>query len=115
MKMLDALKKEYPHGHPDFSKITLEELALHSAKNHDYARDGDPVGNFKRVSSILALYPGLRPSSSTTVALIYALKQLDAVLWMLSQDYEGGVETIDTRLQDVHIYMKLARILQREK
>ena len=108
------MSKEY-HGHPDFYKITQEEIELHSSKNKDYAQGGDPLGNFKRVASILSLYPGLKPSTPIVVALIYALKQLDAALWMLSQGYEGKVENIDTRLQDVHVYMKLARILHREE
>ena len=43
------------------------------------------------------------------------MKQVDACLWMINKGYEGKVESIDTRLQDVHIYMKLARILEREK
>jgi len=39
------------------------------------------------------------------------MKQLDASLWMLNQGYEGEVENIDTRLQDVHIYAKICRLL----
>ena len=49
------------------------------------------------------------------IAILYALKQLDAALWMLSQGYEGQMENVDTRLRDVHVYMKLARILHSER
>lgn len=106
------------HGHPDYLALTEQELELHSAKNRDYARGGDPLGNFKRVASILNNYckdSCLDLSDPTVVCLVYALKQLDAVLWMLSGNYEGDVEGIDPKLQDAHIYLKIARILHKEK
>lgn len=99
-------------GHSDYYKITERELKLYAAKNKDYTKGGDPMGNFKRVSAILKLW-GF-DISPTLVALIYALKQQDAYMWMLSHDYEGEVEGIDARLQDDHIYKKIARILHRE-
>lgn len=107
-------QKKY-HGHPDFYKLTEDEVKLHSEKNKDYAQGGDPLGNFKRVSAIKKLYPGLPWDSPVGVALGYMLKQLDASFWMLSQGYEGAVENIDSRLADVHVYAKLARILHRNK
>uniref|UniRef100_A0A6H2A1Q4 Uncharacterized protein n=1 Tax=viral metagenome TaxID=1070528 RepID=A0A6H2A1Q4_9ZZZZ len=99
-------------GHPLFYELTEEEIELHDAKNKDYAHDGDPLGNFKRVSALLKIW-GF-DISPTLVALIYALKQQDAYMWMLSQGYEGEVENVDTRLRDDHIYKKIARILHRE-
>jgi hypothetical protein len=101
-------------GHPDFLELTKQELELHSAKNRDYAQGGDPLGNFKRVAGILGQYPGLNLSNPTVVAIVYMLKQLDAVLWAMSQGYEGQVESLDDRMQDIHIYMKLARILWKD-
>jgi hypothetical protein len=95
----------------DYEQLTLEELALYKAKNEDYTKGGDSFGNFKRVSSILSLYPNLKLSDPRVVCLTYLLKQLDATLWMLNQNYEGKVENIDTRLQDVHIYAKICRLL----
>jgi len=101
-------------GHPMFYELTKDEIKLHSSKNKDYAWGGDPLGNFRRVANILSQYPGLPVSLPAIVAIVYALKQLDAVLWMIAMGYEGGVETIDSRLTDIHVYMKLARILLRE-
>lgn len=100
------------HGHPRYLQLTEEELQLHSKKNKDYAHDGDPLGNFKRVSAVLKVW-GF-DISPTLIALIYALKQQDAYMWMLSQGYEGEVESLDTRLQDDYIYKKIARILHHE-
>ena len=99
-------------GHPLFYELTEEEIKLHDEKNADYAGGGDPLGNFKRVSALLKIW-GF-DISPTLVALIYALKQQDAYMWMLSQGYEGKVENIDTRLRDDHVYKKIARILHRE-
>lgn len=103
------------YGHPDFYEMTEEEKRLHSDKNRDYAQGGDPLGNFKRVARIMEQYPNLDGSSPTVVAIVYAMKQLDAALWMLNQGYEGQVESLDTRLQDISVYMKLARILRKEE
>ena len=102
------------HGHKDYKKLTEAELQLHSEKNHDYARGGDPLGNFKRVAIIKQLYPGLDWTTPTATAIDYMLKQFDAALWQLAQHFEGKVENVDTRLQDAHIYLKIARILHKE-
>ena len=99
----------------DFEMLTEEEVKLYLAKNADYSQGGDPLGNFKRVAAILSNYPNLKLDNPTVVAIVFAMKQVDACLWMINKGYEGKVESIDTRLQDVHIYMKLARILEREK
>lgn len=103
------------HGHPLFYQLTEQEIQLHSSKNKDYAQGGDPLGNFKRVSAIKRLYPGLPWDSPVGVCLGYMLKQLDAAFWMLAKGYEGEVENIDSRLVDVHVYAKIARILWRER
>ena len=112
---IDLLRMTYGDGHPSFLDLTIDELKLHSEKNLDYAGNGRPLGNFERVSDILALYPGLKLSDPVVVALVYSLKQVDAVLHMLSTGREGAIEGIDSRLADVHTYAKLARILQTEK
>lgn len=101
-------------GHPLFYELTNEEIALHDAKNGDYRSDADPLANFKRVSQFMALYPKMDWSTPIGVALVYSFKQLDAALSLLERGVEGGVENVDTRLRDVHVYMKIARILHRE-
>lgn len=103
------------HGHPDYLKLTEDELKLHSAKNRDYARGGDPLGNFKRVADILSNYNKLDLADPTVVCMVYALKQWDAAMWMLCQGFEGDVENVESRLTDVYVYTKIARILHREK
>lgn len=105
----------FPHGHPKFLPITLKEIELHSKKNHDYASGGDPAGNFKRVAAILALYPNLKLSDPRVVALVYALKQLDAVLWGLNSNITHQVEGLDERLGDISIYSKIVMCLNADK
>ena len=101
-------------GHPAFERITKAELDLHEAKNHDYASGGDPLGNFNRVSQILALYPNLPLSDRRVVALVYALKQLDAVLWALNTGLQARVEGLSSRLQDISVYAKLVMCMETE-
>jgi len=102
-------------GHPLFRVLTKEELELHDQKNQDYRSDSDPLANFKRVATIMALYPGMNWATPVGVTIIYALKQQDACLSLLERSYEGGVETVDTRARDVSVYWKILRILHREK
>ena len=106
--------KEEPihrHGHPDFYRLCEEEMDLHSRKNHDYAAGGNPLGNFNRVSAILAMYPGLKLSDPAVVAITYMMKQLDASLWMLSNGHVAQVEGQKERWQDISVYSKIISIL----
>jgi hypothetical protein len=99
------------YGHPKFYELCKEEMDLHSRKNHDYAKGGNPLGNFQRVAKILSLYPGLKTSDPSIVAIVYMLKQLDASLWMLSNGHQAKVEGHKERWQDVSVYSKIISIL----
>jgi hypothetical protein len=101
-------------GHPRFYELTRQEEDLHNRKNGDYAGGGAPMGNFDRVAAILEMYPGLDLGSNVIVGLVYMLKQLDAVLWLLAQKRDGQVEGIDARLGDIGVYAKLIRIMFEE-
>lgn len=101
-------------GHPRFYELTAMEEAIHEAKGHDYAANGNPTGNFERVSKILSLYPGLKHNDRAIVAVVYMLKQLDAYLWIKSNGHTPRVEGIGERLGDVSIYAKLIRIIEEE-
>lgn len=101
------------YGHSDFYKMTREEEQLHSAKNRDYARGGNPLGNFYRVSAMLKSF-GINLSPAQ-VGFIYMLKQLDVAGRMLFQNYEGDTEGLDERLRDISVYAKLVRILKKEE
>jgi hypothetical protein len=102
------------NGHPLFYELTQEEIELHNAKNQDYRSDSDPLANFKRVANIMAQYPKMNWSTPEGVTIIYALKQQDACISLLERGFVGGVENVDTRARDVHVYWKILRILHRE-
>lgn len=102
------------YGHPRFYELTELESELHSRKNYDYANGGDPLGNFERVSKILALYPGFPHATKAGVAVEYALKQLDAAMWSMAKGYELKTEGIAGRLTDISVYMKIALICLEE-
>jgi hypothetical protein len=101
-------------GHKMFEELTKEELDLHEEKNKDYRSANDPLANFKRVANIMAQYPNMNWATPECVSIIYSLKQMDACLSLLERGYEGGVENVDTRARDVHVYWKILRILHRE-
>lgn len=114
-KLTQELHKEYPHGHPDFIPITLDEITLHSTKNFKYAYKGNPLGNFNRVAEIMKLYPQIDWATPLGVCLMYSLKQLDATFWMMNSGHSvDALEGIDGCLTDVSVYAKLGRIIAKQ-
>jgi hypothetical protein len=109
----ETIKAKYNQGHPDFVPLCLEEMKLHSEKNADYARNGNPLGNFYRVSDTLKMYGINLPPSA--VAFVYMMKQVDALGRMIGQNYDGQVEGTKGRTQDISIYSKLICILREEE
>ena len=101
-----ALDRYAPQGHPDFNDIVLGIVKLHSDKNHDYARGGDPLGNFKRSVDILGKYWHVfaTPEGPAVLAILYAMKQIDNVLWSLSQ---GGENVCEGLAQERHAALGL--------
>lgn len=115
LELSEQLQRSYPNGHPAFVPITVAEIELHDRKNHDYAKGGDPLGNFKRVAAILALYPDLKLSDPRVVLLVYTLKQVDAILWGLSQNITALVEGLEPRAQDISVYIKILQCLEQDR
>lgn len=112
--LITVLRRLFPHGHPDFIPALLEEMKLHSDKNHDYASGGNSLGNFQRVAKIKSLYPGFPDNSPAGVALTYMLKQLDATMWGMAKGIEHKVEGLESRLRDISVYANLVNILLKE-
>lgn len=110
----NELRELYPRGHRDFISLALEEIQLYSKKSHDFAKGGDPHGNFKRVASWMQLYPNIDWATSVGVALLYKMKQFDAAMWQISEGFEGKTEGVDKRLEDDSVYDKIIRILRKE-
>jgi hypothetical protein len=108
--VIEQLRSVYPHGHPSFIKFILEDAALHSSKNRDYAFGGDPLGNFERVASILRNYPDFPVASREGVVVLYMLKQLDAVFWNLCQGHKLN-ESLLERIRDITVYSVILRCM----
>jgi hypothetical protein len=109
------LEHQFPDAAPGFIDLSIEEMNLHNRKNHDYAHGGDPLGNFKRVAAIFAMYPGLDLAKPEVVCLVYAAKQLDAILWQESQGHEAKAEGWRGRAQDVGNYIGKLFVLLKGK
>lgn len=114
-EVVQFVKKLYPHGHQDFVDLAISEIRLHSEKNYDYARGGDPLGNFRRVAMIMQLYPSIDWASPTGVAIVYELKQIDSFLWNIGSKGSPITEANESRLRDISVYSKLTTILEREE
>lgn len=118
-QLVQFLKKEFPACHPKFCELVVDELSLCNAKNSDYSggQTNDLLGNFHRNANLLSQYNFLKENDRAALkyCLILLLKQVDAVFLMVSQNYEGRVENLSTRLQDVSVYAKIAQILAKEQ
>ena len=104
-------KDQYPTVSERFLELLAKEAELFTNKNHDYASGGSETGNFDRVASILTLYPTFPYNTRQGVAITYMLKQIDAIIWGLSQKITHKVEGIQGRTEDVSVYAKLIRIM----
>jgi hypothetical protein len=111
---IDALRVVFPHGHEDFLPTLIAQMELHSVKNHDYAKGGSSLGNFERVAAILSNYPNLKLSDPRVVALVYAMKQVDAVLWGLNSNIEHKVEGANQRLDDISVYASIVQCMNKQ-
>lgn len=97
------------YGHPRFNEIVDEIKELHSDKNYDYARGGDPLGNFKRVARMIG---GLTPAEYANHLM---LKQVDAVNWGYLQGDDNKVESYIDKLRDIAVYAVLQIIMLEEE
>jgi len=50
--LLKELKKKFPHGHEKFYELILDICQMHSDKNHDYSKNGDPLSNLRMSEEI---------------------------------------------------------------
>lgn len=102
-------------GDPLFYDITEDELALYEAKNADYRSKSDPNANFNRIAAWMALYPDMNWAQPDLVAVLLGMKQMDAFMSLKEKGVEGGVENLDTRARDVHIYWKIVRVIEQRR
>lgn len=107
----EELMRKLPNGHPDFIPRLLEMAKLHNAKNADYAGDGDPLGNFERCAAIKQLYPGFPDATAAGMAINFALKQFDAVLFNMANGTSTSVESMADKFRDIAVYAILTAIL----
>ena len=107
-------KPAFPATPTPMQRFIQEEADLHARKAADYSGGKDPLGNFKRVSALFALYPGLNPTDPRFVAIAYMMKQFDAYLFTVANGHQLKVEGVHERLKDVSIYAKLLRAIEEE-
>ncbi len=105
-------------GHPRFHQIIAEIQDLHDRKNRDYT-GGDtsrPLGNFERVAAWMQMYPKMNWATPENVAMIYAMKQVDAALVLRESGIQSVTgEPITNRLRDVAVYSMIQEVIEWEK
>lgn len=107
----EILREHYPHGHPEFIRIAMEKIRLHSKKNYQYAHGGPPLGNLIRVGRIMELYPSINLADPIVVGWMYMMKHLDAMMWGLCHGHEPKEEN----LGDVSVYIDMIRCAVRDR
>ena len=107
--------KNKRYGHPRFYEL-IEELAeLHNNKNRDYATPEDPLVNFTRTGELAERYGLIAPGKvGLKMALLYSLKQIDAVFKMVGRGQKETVEGVRDKLRDIAVYAIIAMILEEE-
>lgn len=99
----DHRTRAYPHDYGvDSTLDTLRGIEAQANKNPDDASGENLVGNVARITEILRLYPGFPTATPAGIALTFALKQIDAVLWRLAQNPHSDIGSADARLQVMH-------------
>jgi hypothetical protein len=88
---------------------------LHNRKNAQYASSKDPLGNFRRASTLAEklINPKIK-NKKLAYLLILMSKQVDALYEMLGESKEDTVEELEDKLLDVAIYSVLAMIIEKE-
>lgn len=87
---------------PKFDALIEELKALHEAKNHDYAHDGDPLSNFKRAASL-----GVEPWRGVLVRMSDKWSRIE----QLSSGKVPKNESLRDSLIDLSAYALLAILL----
>ena len=93
---------QHRHGDPRFYALLEEIAALHSKKNHDYAKDGEPLSNFHRSASF-----GIEPWKGILVRMSDKWSRIEE----LSKGKEPQNESLRDSLIDNAVYSLLCILL----
>lgn len=94
-------------GHPRFYELLLQIAELHARKNHDYAKDKDPLSNLKMCESFgITPFQGILVRLSDKWSRITQLSKKQAMV----KD-----ESILDTLMDMAVYSLLAIIVKEEE
>jgi hypothetical protein len=93
-------------GHKRFYELLLEIAELHARKNHDYAKDGDPMSNLRMCEAVgVPAYKGVLVRLSDKWSRITELSKKEA---------QVADESIKDTLRDMAVYALLGLILLEE-
>lgn len=96
----------FPHGHPKFLDLAIQEIATHSQKNYGYAHGGAALGNFNRCARFMEMYPMFPYDKPWGFAFLLALKHIDALAWGMAGGHRSGT-AMSENCTDTSVYMKI--------
>lgn len=94
-------------GHPRFYELLAEIAELHDQKNHDYAKDGDPLSNLRRAENF-----GIPGWKGIFIRLSDKWSRLEE---LSKKDAHVKGESLKDTLMDNAIYSLLAIVLLEEE
>lgn len=103
------MDKQY-YGHPKFIDYVEEMKDIHSAKNHDYADQEEPLSNFRVVNELVE---GI-PDSPFKVAFTRLVEKILRISQIAKKGNMVGGESIIDSLMDSANYSILCRMLLEE-
>jgi len=104
--LLKASVSEERRGHPRFYQLLREISALHSAKNHDYAGDKEPLSNLKACKEL-----GVEPWLGVLVRMQDKWQRL---VNLSSKEGRVRDEKIEDTAKDLAVYALLFIVLREE-
>lgn len=94
-------------GDPLFYQLLNEIAELHSRKNHDYSKDGDPLSNLRACEAIgIPAYKGV---------LVRLQDKWSRLVELSKKEAKVKEESVEDTLKDMAVYALLAICLRRQR
>ena len=102
-------------GHPKFYELLKEIEQIHDSKNHDYAKDKDPLSNLRMCEDIFMKCPYCGKSHNIPAHIGAMIRMTDKWSRLVQLTKKKGMnESVRDNLLDMAVYSLLRIILLEE-
>ena len=99
-----------------FDEIIEKLRELYHKKNHQYAMENDPEGNFHRGAILTSkLFKETIENKSLAYTMMLMAKQIDGVYEIVGESKKNTVDSLRDKFQDVAVYSIICMILLDEE